>query len=300
MKIYKAEWYMQKGHSVGVFSKTSNFEPVHMHEFIEIIYAKSGSAVERIDDVDYHVKRGDMIFVNYGSTHSFSASDNEKYEYVNICFAPEVVADSIITPENAFSLLSLTAIDEINCEMVGAKLSFFGSERREIEDILDSMLREKEKNEQFSGEILESYLNILIKKMLRKTSAVPEQSKTDENWKDILDYIDDNLNTKMKLSGVAEKCFYNPSYFSRMFKEKSGVTLMKYIRERRISMSKKLLIESQITVDEISIKVGFSNRSSFYRFFPNYTAMTPSEYRKELKNKKQPRQSEGERDENVT
>jgi len=101
---------MQKGHSVGVFSKTSNFEPVHMHEFIEIIYAKSGSAVERIDDVDYHVKRGDMIFVNYGSAHSFSASDNEKYEYVNICFAPEVVADSIITPENAFSL---TAIDEI-------------------------------------------------------------------------------------------------------------------------------------------------------------------------------------------
>jgi mannose-6-phosphate isomerase-like protein (cupin superfamily) len=195
MKKYKAEWYMQKGHSVGVFSKTSNFEPVHMHEFIEIIYAKSGSAVERIDDVDYHVKRGDMIFVNYGSTHSFSASDNEKYEYVNICFAPEVVADSIITPENAFSILSLTAIDEINCEMVGAKLSFFGSERREIEDILDSMLREKEKNEQFSGEILESYLNILIKKMLRKTSAVPEQSKTDENWKVILDYIDDNLNT---------------------------------------------------------------------------------------------------------
>ena len=52
---------MQKGHSVGVFSKTSNFEPVHMHEFIEIIFAKFGSAVERIDDVDYHVKRGDIF-----------------------------------------------------------------------------------------------------------------------------------------------------------------------------------------------------------------------------------------------
>lgn len=280
MKVYKTDGYIGKGQSIGIFSKISNNEPPHTHEFVEIIYVKSGSAIETIDGIDYPVKRGDIIFVNYKSVHSFVATNNENYEYINICFKPEVVANSIITPENAFPLLSLTAFNEMSKEIVGAKLSFLGVERQEIENVLDSMLREVKNGEQFSSRILESYMNVLITKMLRKTTSLSQQDDSDDMWDGLFDYIEENLNTKLTLSTLASKCFYNPSYFSRIFKEKHGVTLTEYVAKRRVKLAEKLLSESLFTVDEISAKAGFADRSSFYHFFSSFNGITPTEYRK--------------------
>jgi AraC-like DNA-binding protein/quercetin dioxygenase-like cupin family protein len=279
MRIYKTERFIGKGQSIGIFSGTSMHEEAHIHEFIEIIYAKSGEAVETVDGVDYSVKRGDMIFINYGSTHAFKRAGDKKYEYVNICFSPEVVANNIITPENAFSLLSLTAFNEMSRGARGEKLSFFGTERQEIENILEAMLREKKEKRPSADKILESYMNIIITKMLRKTSLQVDNEELDDVWRALSDYIDENLDTKLTLSLLASKCFYNPSYFSRTFKEKFGMTLTEYINRKRVASASKLLLESDMSVDEISERVGFSDRSSFYHTFSKIMGTTPSEYR---------------------
>ena len=280
MRIYKAERFIRKGQSIGIFSADKAvYEAPHVHEFIEIIYARSGEAVETVDGVDYSVKRGDMIFINYGSTHAFKKTSEKKYEYVNICFSPEVVANSIITSENAFSLLSLTAFNEMSRGAKGEKLTFFGAERQEIENILDAMLREKKEGQPSSDKILESYMNIIITKMLRKTSFQVDKEELDDVWRELSDYIDENLDAKLTLSLLASKCFYNPSYFSRAFKEKFGMTLTEYITKKRIAYASKLLLESDMSIDEISERVGFSDRSSFYHTFSKIMGTTPSEYR---------------------
>ena len=80
---------------------------VHTHDFIEIVYVLSGEMVHEIDGCDYHTARGDMLFMNYGCTHTFSSDG--AYTYVNILFSPELMADAVITAQNAFSVLSLSA-----------------------------------------------------------------------------------------------------------------------------------------------------------------------------------------------
>lgn len=98
---------------------------VHTHDFIEIIYILAGEGVEYINDQPIAVNRGDLLFINYGSKHFFSP--HEYLDYVNICFHPELVGQNIITRENAFALLELTAIDEIQKAEEIAERSGFSS-----------------------------------------------------------------------------------------------------------------------------------------------------------------------------
>ena len=74
MKFYKSEQFVDEGKSIGVFyrNESSMVETIHRHDFIEIIYILSGESEQVIDGVSYSVKRGDVLFINYGSTHSFT------------------------------------------------------------------------------------------------------------------------------------------------------------------------------------------------------------------------------------
>ena len=280
MKIYKNERFMNKGDTLSVFfSKKNGEEPLHKHEFIEIVYVLQGSAAEYIDGVRYDVKRGDMVFINYHSTHSFECS--EDYRYANICFSPEVLGEAIINPENAFSLLSLTAFNEMSGGASGGKVSFRGEERKEIEDILRAMQRESKANLVSKNRVMESYMNIIVTKMLRKTTLGQGGEEQNGIWQELADYIDCNLDSRLTLASLASKCFYNPSYFSRVFKEKFDMSLTEYINRRRIDTAIELLRSSKLSVDDISFKVGFCDRSTFYHVFSRIPGKTPTDYREQ-------------------
>ena len=280
MRVYKSSDFIENGKTIRVFRgvREERNEPPHVHEFIEIIYILKGEANQYVDGRCYPVSHGDVLFINYGSTHAFDTSKGA-FTYINICFSPEVMSDSMINEKNAFSLLSLTAFNELCSETDGAQISFFGSERREIEDILFAMLRETRSKQTSWDRVLESYLNILITKMLRKIEAGMETQEIGGIWQELSYYIDSNLDAELSLGSLAQKCFYNPSYFSRVFKEKFKMSLVEYVNRRRVDGAIKLLEDSDLSIDEISRRVGFADRSSFYRAFSKYVKSTPSDYR---------------------
>jgi len=280
MKIYKTEKYIEKGNSLYIFTERgcTHTEAEHQHDFIEIVYVLGGEADELVDDRCYRVRHGDMIFINYGSTHSFVARG--EYSYVNICFSPEVVGDAIVTAENAFSLLSLTAFHEMCREADEGLISFFGEERRQIEQILDAMLEECHQRQTSWQRVMESYLNILITRMLRQVERGVHRGELNDTWRELLEYIDRNPGAELTLSALAQKCFYNPSYFSRVFKEKFGMSPGAYVSRKRAEHAAGLLCESELSIEKIGEQSGFSDRSSFYHAFAKHLGMTPAEYRR--------------------
>ena len=279
MWVYRPEQFIENGKTVSLFTgyRHGRPEPKHIHDFIEIIYVLEGSARQYIDDQAYDVSHGDLLFINYGSTHAFESS--EDYVYVNICFSPEILTEGMITTENAFSLLSLTAFNELCRESDGARISFLGNECREIEELLRAMERESKERQSSWMRVMENYLNILITKMLRKIEVSLKEREIGDVWRELSKYIDDNLEANLTLSALAQKCFYNPSYFSRIFKEKFKMPLVEYVTRKRLDHAIGLLCESELSIDEISERVGFSDRSGFYRAFSKYVGGTPTEYR---------------------
>ncbi|MBE6667347.1 MAG: helix-turn-helix domain-containing protein [Ruminococcaceae bacterium] len=281
MRKYLTKDYIQEGNSVHIFSSTKRVirEAEHTHDFIEIIYISAGKCMQTINGVDYNVKHGDILFINYGSTHSFECDDS--FSYVNICFSPETLGDKLVTSDNAFSLLCLTAFDEMRNDANGGVISFFGNERKEIENILYAMISESKEKQPSWGRVTENYLNILVTKMLRKTQRALQTQSVNNVWEELSEYIDKNLGGELTLSSLAGKCFYNPSYFSRMFKEKFGTSLVEYVTRKRLDYAIELLGISELSIEEICERAGFSDRSSFYYAFSKYVGSTPSEYRNE-------------------
>ena len=278
MKIYRTQELIEQGKSIHIFSKKSDHsQATHVHDFIEIVYVLGGSATQVLDGEELVVERGDMIFLNYGSTHAFEA--NGEFHYVNICFSPETVGN-VITNQNALSLLSLTMFNEMRSGLNCGKISFFGRERSEIEGILSAMLQEYSEKRSAWHTVMESYLNILITRMLRKSELCRTGEESDEIWREFSEFVDNNLDADLTLSALASKCFYNPSYFSRMFKKRFQMSPFEYITHKRLQFAMRLLSETQDPVDDILRRSGFSDRSSFYRAFSKHTGMTPGEYRR--------------------
>lgn len=248
----------------------------HVHDFIEIVYILSGRAIERINGFEFNVKHGDLLFINYGSTHSFDIEGD--FSYINVCFNPELLGRTI-SKEMAFPLLSLTAFDELKS---GDEINFFfsGSERTDIETILFAMLKEEKEKLPMWNNIVESYMNILIGLILRRYLSKEISEDIQDDWVELIEYIENNLGTKLSLKNLSERCFYNPAYFSRIFKEKFKMTLTEYIMRKRIARAAKLLMNRDVSIEQVARSCGYETISAFYRAFNKIMDMSVSDYRK--------------------
>jgi AraC-like DNA-binding protein/mannose-6-phosphate isomerase-like protein (cupin superfamily) len=286
LKVYTTEEYIKEGDSIGMFyDRMPRSEKEHRHDFIEIIYVLSGTATEKVDDKVYEVKHGDMLFINYGCVHSFESSDG--FSFYNICFSPEIIADSIITKENATSILLLSTFNELCQGAEGSKITFFGKERTEIESLISAMYTEYVRLENGYASVMESYLNIILTKMIRKNEVGIHGAEISDVWLELSEFIDENISKELTLETLAKKCFYNPSYLSRAFKENFGVSPIEYITKKRVQLAAALLDDTSMSLEEIQAKVGFSDSGRFARTFTKHTGISPSKYRssKKVKNR---------------
>lgn len=254
--------------------------PLHTHDYIELEYICDGEGVHTVDGEEFHVRRGDMIFMNYGATHSFATDSG--FSHIEIYFSPKLAASGGTAIKNSLALLTLSSFDGMRQNRNGGVISFSGQARRDVEYILECMVAER--NEENTGyeSVLTSYLNVLLVKMLREA----DKGDMSENiWQSVKSYIDTNAAERITLTDLAERCFYNPSYFSRAFKQKFGSSLTEYVRSRRIELAKIRLETVDESIESVMQKVGFTDRSAFYRAFSELVGMTPAEYRAAYKNK---------------
>ncbi|HBE13857.1 MAG TPA: hypothetical protein DCY74_06770 [Clostridiales bacterium] len=202
-------------------------------------------------------------------------------EYYNIFMKPEFISTELINQENAFEMLTLTMFEEFRASFDAGSpmVRFAGAEIRLIESIIAGILDEHTNKKIGYKVMLKSYMTALITHTFRKMSLVQEENER-VRLEEVLRYIEENCEQKLTLGMLAEQCFYNPSYFSRMFKEYSGVTLTDFIHASRIKKACELLEKTTLTVESIGFGVGYSDKTMFYRQFKKRMGMLPSAFRK--------------------
>ena len=98
--------------------------------------------------------------------------------------------------------------------------------------------------------------------------------------KKIQKFVDENYaNPMMSRTYVAEQMGISVSYLSHVLKECSGATILDLIHERRIAVAKDLLINSNLVLQEIAERVGYTNTWTFARAFKNSEGVSPGKYR---------------------
>ena len=93
-----------------------------------------------------------------------------------------------------------------------------------------------------------------------------------------LDYINENLTSKLTLKKIASVACLSPNYFSHVFKKYNGIALWDYINIKRGEKAIKALKTEESTKIEIAESCGFSSSSNFYKIFTSVTGKKPSDY----------------------
>ncbi|MDE7417558.1 MAG: AraC family transcriptional regulator [Lachnospiraceae bacterium] len=93
-------------------------------------------------------------------------------------------------------------------------------------------------------------------------------------------YIHDNYtDPSMGLNKISDEFQISESYFSHLFKEKRGVNFSTYLENVRLSEASRLIRETDISLNELYLSVGYNNANSFRRAFKKVYGMTPSAMR---------------------
>lgn len=93
-------------------------------------------------------------------------------------------------------------------------------------------------------------------------------------------YLDMNFSKCITLDDLSKTFYLHPVYLQRKFKQEYDVSPTDYITRLRINHAKDYLISTNLSIEEISYKTGFSTPSYFIRVFKKFEHCTPHQYRK--------------------
>ena len=99
----------------------------------------------------------------------------------------------------------------------------------------------------------------------------------------VVEYIGEHYGEKIYIETLSDMITVSPDYFTKMFKESIGKTPIDYINGIRVNHALALLTESDISVNDISDMLGFSNPNYFHKIFKQYMLTSPLAYRKSSK-----------------
>ncbi|MBP5289013.1 MAG: helix-turn-helix transcriptional regulator [Clostridia bacterium] len=113
---------------------------------------------------------------------------------------------------------------------------------------------------------------------------IVRREMTGEGGKNVIDrvlsYVDEHIGEAITNAGIGEALYYNPNYLNRLMIRQTGMSLHRYILQRRLARATQLLLTTQEPVGEIAAKLGFYSASHFSNFFKRETGISPVRYRK--------------------
>lgn len=98
-----------------------------------------------------------------------------------------------------------------------------------------------------------------------------------------IEYINSHYKEPLTLNCVAEKLYFNSSYFCKIFKEETGKSFTKYLINYRMQKAKELLGDSTLKVYEVGERVGYDDSQYFAKIFKATQGVTPMQYREKIK-----------------
>ena len=132
--------------------------------------------------------------------------------------------------------------------------------------------------DQMYGEALSTALTVHL---LRKYGAAVPEPKSRygrlprEKLLRAVEYIRDQLDTDLTVSGIAQAVYMSPYHFTRSFKESTGQSPHQYVVEARVRKAKELLTTGKFTISEAAYHVGFVDQSHLTRHFKRVFGLPP-------------------------
>jgi len=262
-----------------LYVSTSKYEGdwqslLHSHPFSELFYVVNGQGTFIAEDIEFPVKKNDMVIINPHVRHTEKSLSGAPLDYIvlgieGLSFAFEKIAaarsgESAQAPSGTVSKYNVSKTNVCTC--------------------LNLMLEEVSRQEEDYETVCQNLLEVLLISMLRSgsLSVVPDNSRLlNRECTQIKNYLDANYSETITLDSLAALTHMNKYYLAHTFTKYVGLSPINYLLQKRIQEGKSLLESTSYSIAQISDLLGFSSQSYFSQAFRKATGMTPMQYRKQ-------------------
>ena len=274
----------QKLLTVRSHTRFVDFEP-HSHNYIEMMYVCSGSITHIIQGTEVVLKKGDFLVMNQHVEHGIKAAG---YDDVAINFIARQeffdIPQSMVGSGNAISEFLLGILR--TRDSVPHYLHFQLNEDRYIENLIENIIASIVFQRDFDEKINQYMMGIVFLHLLRHVEGLTKNSSMDYHEllvQSVLRYIDTRYQTA-QLAQFADEAHQNVSVLSRLIRQKTGTTFQELLKRKRLQKSVQLLVESDLSIEEVSANVGYEDPGHFFREFKKKYGTTPRKFRIAQKN----------------
>ena len=236
----------------------------------EFIHVKVGDGTVLIRDRVYPLRRGGLYFIDAACPHCTDPQDNDSYER-SVLIVKREFADAI------FDVMGLgERMHDLFCRGGGFFSIDAGSD-----DAVDGEFRACADALENGSEHLRAIAASALTRITLAaiTGTIGERVGTSTTAR-IIAYINAHLAEPLTVANIADSVSVNKYHLCHIFKDKTGMTVMQYILDRRLALAKEKLISTDAPILEIACECGFENPSHFSKVFMRCEGVSPREYRK--------------------
>ncbi|BFP43440.1 response regulator transcription factor [Flavobacteriaceae bacterium GF1] len=256
--------------------------PVLRAEYFSFILTKKGSGVYKLDDNTFPFGNKSIYFTNPGHIKSYELFSSKEAQIIMLTekFLQENVHPEIYS-EFPFLLAEIVPPNEQT-----------ETEFKELEMLFDQVDFEFKNDSNYKDKIIGNMILVLLMKIKERFWANynplvegEHSSRIVKSFKKILESEfkkilgDKQGQVKLQAQYFAEQLNLHPNYLNSVLKSKTGRTLSDWISQRALSVSKSLLVDSSLSLKEISYLLGYSEPTHFSRFFKKNTKLSPRAFR---------------------
>ncbi len=246
---------------------------------------------EGLEALKYTIKFGTesiIFFENLQRSTTFHTFfpkhiENELFDAIKICDKPKI-------EELLHSLLSSIVEKELNHTHYQISIVRLLNDLIELMQTLGIEIIELDNKKSLFDHLYELKTLTEIQYWFRDVIIYPLITKIEERTEsqyknlsdEIIHIVQQEFDTDITLEAIAARLHYNPNYLSSIFRKETNISFSDYLSLYRLNMAKKWLLETNMSVKEISERLKYNNSQNFIRSFRKNEGTTPGKYR-ELK-----------------
>lgn len=265
-------------------AKQFNFPNAIRHKcnYFTCIYMLEGEGVLTLDTDTFDVGRGDFYILPPKVYYALETSPDSICIYFNMRQQFLAAEHKHIFQENP--VLTSFIVKSLEPDHSMTYLVLHTNGNKNISHFILTMFAEYINQDKFSNNAMRNYLSLLFTAILRDKDTVIDSSvkvtRIDQQYQQVVDYLKQNYQTA-SLSSAAEYIHFSKQYICKIVKQRTGDTFNHLLMQIRLDMVKLYLLETDLTLDNISFLCGFAAASHMSKVFKNQYGMSPSAYKKE-------------------
>lgn len=245
---------------------------LHWHTQCEIIKILEGEFSLILNDEKLLAKKGDILFIHDGVVHG-GTPNNCVYECV-------VFDMNLLLKQNHTCTKLLSDIINHN-KVINTVISGHNDHIEVCCNYLFESIDSKETGFEFIIQgSLYNLLGMILRNGLYKNFNKKTKRTTEslQQLKNVLTLLEEKFNEPLTLEDLSKAAGMTPKYFCRFFYQMTNKTPIEYLNYYRIEVACELILNTDLSITNISLDCGFNDASYFIKTFKKYKGLTPKQY----------------------